>query len=343
MLQVQGGSLERIASALERIADCLEKIQNNDGMDLSRILLNPSLWGEIRQEESIESVEVEEAEESEISEVLPVVRSYKMPLPFSVPQDEREEIIIRYLEEKNITIQEITTEFDPELERIAMFIGDRLDNLRDFCDRLKRCFNTPGQKQSLDLFFSNEKKIADINELVRLLVRIDILHEGDFEYHRDPIKRMDVTIDGKREGEGFIIGWWLEYYLRSSIDSLIDSLGKEYEKPINFSRLSNIKVQFSGGRHAELDLLYEIEGNIFWFEAKTEKLDKTGTRSVLQKYTEYARLLNLKPHKTYMVHIHPDNGYLNHFADDNYQFTVLDIDNFLTKFKKELEQLVVLV
>lgn len=338
MLQVQGGSLERIASALERIALCLEKFQNSDISNLNKFLINPTLYVDEQLQTSEEQEKLQIPMETEPLSDTQILRV----IPSSFPQDEREEKIIRFLEEKNITINEIITEFDPELERIAIFTGERLDNLRDFCDRLKRCFNTPGQKHSLDLYFSNEKKIADINQLAGYLVKTDIFKKKDFEYHRSPVKRMDITIDGKREGEGFILGGWLEYYLRFLIDSLINSTGKDYGKLINFSRLSNVKIEFEGGRKAELDLIYEIEGNIFWFEAKTEKLDKTGARATFQKYSEYAKLLGLKSNEIFVVHIHPNNSYLDSMAEEHYRFCVTDIDNFPAKFQKEIEKLVVL-
>ena len=127
----------------------------------------------------------------------------------------------------------------------------------------------------------------------------------------------------------FLTGEWLEYYVKNKVLEAVRSLNL----PVDISYLKNLKIVLSNGDQFEMDLLFKIGDNFFWFETKTGDYQK-----YIGKYSKFRKLLELDQNHTYLI--------LTDIAEaaeqalcSLFKMTVIDIRRFYDSFKFTLEQL----
>ncbi len=90
----------------------------------------------------------------------------------------------------------------------------------------------------------------------------------------------------------FLTGHWLERYIKKEVQNSINKLNHS----LKVSYISNPQIILPSGDDFELDILFSIEEEIFWFEAKTGEY-----QNYIDKYSKMAKLMKLDKNHCFMV------------------------------------------
>lgn len=291
-------SLERIASALERIADSLDR-QN---INISKVGI---------KEESFPTFMNNEEQDKIQSEVI----------------TERRHIIEEFLSNHKVTIRHIPpeNEGDKLLDEIAVFIGNRYNLVRSFLEQIKNKMNS-GEYIKMLLKDKTQEEISSICQLATNLHTIAFLEE--YKYQKSPKYVLFARPNRIPKALNFFSGQWLERFIRSEVVSLIRKVNP-YTK---FSYISNPLIKLPNGDDFELDILFEIEGEIFWFEAKSGDYQR-----YIEKYSRFSKILNLDIDHCYMIltDITPAGAQA---LRGLFNMKVVRIEDFHEEFLKSLEK-----
>jgi len=230
--------------------------------------------------------------------------------------------IEKFFSSKRIIIKNRKNDEDKDeiLDGIATFMGDRYQNIRKFLLTLKKHLNT-GEGFKLNLKDARQEKIRDITFLAHKLFEIAFLEEYKYQksskiLYAKPSKIPDAI--------NFFTGNWLERFLKSSIIKTVNKLNLYYEY------MQNIQIVLPNGNNFELDLVFAIEKDIFWFEAKTGDYQK-----YISRYSKIAKILNLDLSHAFMV--------LTDITDEGanalrslFNMNVIRIDKFTETFEEIL-------
>lgn len=258
-----------LKDVLERIANALEKIANN--------LTEKSAQNIVKNNNT--EINLENKSEILINENKAFLNDYSE--------------IEDFLNSKNISIKNIPdeTEIDETLDKIAFFMGQRYSHINKIYKLIKSNLNT-GRTFRLDLKNQPQEQISSITQLCNNLSQIAFLEA--YKYYRSPTYILYAKVNRIPKALNFFSGGWLERFIKKAI---IESIHKNsFPVPINFSYLKNPQILLPNGDDFELDLLFKIESEIFWFEAKTGDYQK-----YISKYSKMANILELDNNHSFMI------------------------------------------
>jgi len=223
--------------------------------------------------------------------------------------------LIEFLNSKNITVKYIKPEDEADkiLDNIALFMGDRYTQIKKIYDLIKRTMNTGGSFR-LDMKNYQQDEISSITQLGHNLHQIAFLEE--YKYLKSPKFLLFGKVNRIPKALNFFAGGWLERYIKTAI---IESIRKY---SVRFSYLKNPQIQLPNGDDFELDILFNIENEIFWFEAKTGEYQR-----YVQKYSNVAKILGLDYEHSYMI-LSDITESSAHALKSMFKMTVVRIDDF---------------
>ncbi|MEM3341601.1 MAG: hypothetical protein QW728_02810 [Thermoplasmata archaeon] len=271
-------SLDKLVPLLERIAIALEKREE--------IISHPS-HPENRICKNINGNKKGDAEiDKESSEKN--VREEKNQL--TIP-DNSNTFIVEYLSRQNISIKYIPpkNDFDAYLDRVATYMGNNYSRIKLFLEQIKSRLNL-GDSVRIDLKERSQEEISAICRVATDLHEIAFLEE--YKYLKSPKYLLYAKPNKIPEAISFMSGKWLERYVRRQIISILNELNPA----VKYSYISNPRIELPNNDEFELDLLFEIEGEIYWFECKSGDYQR-----FLKKYSEISKLLNLDEGHTFMI------------------------------------------
>ena len=285
--------LERIAIALEKIADSLD-VKDLPKIDSDMGDLTPSISSE--SEESTPAI-------SEISKLQ------------------------NFLSSRGISIKTIPPgqESDETLDRIALFIGSRLEAVKGVLDSIKANMST-GRAFSLNLRNESQQSRSDATNLCTNLYNLAFLTA--YHYQKSPTYQLYATPSTAPRAQNFFSGQWLERFVKTQIVSLLQS------KSLEFSYVCNAQISLPNGDDFELDMLFEAEGVIFWLEAKTGDY-----RRHIEKYSKIAKVIGLDRSHTFMILA--DGAVTDNIVrdlSDLFGMTVVRIEKFAEQLEKVLPE-----
>jgi len=247
--------LERIAIALERIADLLAR--PNQSEDSS---------GQVDSEPPIAPEPTEPA-----------------------PPTNDNTRLRNFLASRGISIKTIPheQESDETLDKIALFIGNRLESVKSVLDSIKANMNV-GRPFSLNLRNESQQTVADTTNLCTNLYNIAFLTA--YYYQKSPAYQLYATPSTSPRALNFYSGQWLERFIKTQAVSLLKS------KSLDFSYICNAQISLPKGDDFELDMLFEAEGEVFWLEVKTGDY-----RRHIEKYSKMSKTLGLDRSHTFMI------------------------------------------
>ena len=199
--------------------------------------------------------------------------------------------IFRFLADKNIQVKtfQINEEIDDVLDNIALFMGNRYNRIKKVYNTIKSKLNT-GTTFRLDLKNATQEEVSYSCQLCNSLHQIAFLSE--YKYFKSP----QFVINGRPNriptAIKFFTGQWLERFIKTEVKNSIRKL----ETPIKFAYLTNPQIILPNGDDFELDVLFSIDEEIFWFEAKTGDY-----QNYVDKYSRMAKLLQLDNKHAFMV------------------------------------------
>lgn len=235
--------------------------------------------------------------------------------------------IEEFLRSKNISIKSVREEdeADKVLDRIALFMGNRYSNIKNLYQKMKKNLNE-GTGFRLDLKNHKQEEIADITQLCNNLYEIAFLEE--YKYFKSPKYILQGKVNKIPKAINFLNGGWLERYIKSAVIEIIKSISNPI--PLNYSYLKNPQIILPNGDYFELDIIFKIENEYFWFEAKTGDYQR-----YIHKYSKVAEILDLDFKHAYMI--------LTDITKEGaealrgiFKMTVVRIDDFYDMFTKSI-------
>jgi hypothetical protein len=232
-----------------------------------------------------------------------------------------------FLSSRGITIKNIPPEkeSDETLDKIAVFIGNKLDTVREVLDTIKANMNA-GRPFNLNLRNESQQTVADTTNLCTNLFNIAFLTA--YHYQKSPAYQLYATPSTSPQALNFYSGQWLERFIKTQVISLLNS------KMLEFSYICNAQISLPNGDDFELDMLFETEGEIFWFEAKTGDYQKH-----IDKYSKISRMIGLDCSHTFLILA--DGAVTDSLARDLsslHKMTVVCVGKFAEQLEKVLSK-----
>lgn len=238
--------------------------------------------------------------------------------------------IEEFLNSKNIKIKSIKDEDEEDeiLDKIALFMGNRYSHIKNLYQHIKRTLNT-GKSFTLNLKNYKQEEIASITQLCNNLHEIAFLEE--YKYHKSPQYILNAKVNRIPKAINFLTGGWLEHYIKVAVIKAIQSIS--HPVSVNYSYLKNPKIILPNGDDFELDIIFKIENEYFWLEAKTGDYQR-----YINKYSEVAEILKLDYKHAYLILTDITEAGAKALCS-LFKMNVVRIDDFYEIFKEAIQHL----
>lgn len=296
---------EKLINILERIAVALEKIAGKE--TLINSVSNSSNGQVIEQTVKTNDLEIENGQTIQTNDINP---------------------ILRFLSERNIQVKTFQTdeEIDDILDNIALFMGNRYNKVKKVYNAIKSKLNS-GTGFRLDLKNATQEEVNCSCQLCNSLHQIAFLSE--YKYFKSPQFIINAKPNRIPTAINFFTGQWLERFIKTEVKNTIRKL----ERPVKFAYLTNPQIILPNGDDFELDVLFSIDDEIFWFEAKTGEY-----QNYVEKYSRMAKLMQLDNQHAFMV--------LTEVNEPNcialkkiFGMEVVNVESFSEKFQNAINHL----
>ena len=206
-------------------------------------------------------------------------------------EEERRALLRQFLADRGITIKHERErgEADAVLDRVALFLGSRYPQVRKLCEHLKRHMND-GRAFTLNLRDEPQEAVSNICQLAHQLHTLAILEE--YQYRRSPHYLLRARPSREPRAINFLNGGWLERYALATLLRAAHNI----DPTARCAWLANPQVALPNGDDFELDVLFEVEGEVYWLELKTGEYQRH-----ISKYAKIRRTLGLPPERTFLV------------------------------------------
>lgn len=287
--------LKSIALSLERIADSLEKNAHNEVDDKV-------------------DVAVESSDDTNENE--------NMDYGCSVKEIDVN-ILIDKLQEKNITVKTYVDSIteNTSLDNVAYFMGNRYNDIRKVYETIKRHLNKPNGFH-LDLKNATQSEISASCQLCTTLYDIAFLSE--YKYDKSPRYFIHATPNKIPIAINFLTGHWLEIFIRKTIQDSLKSL----PATIEYTYLINPQIILPNGNDFELDVVFLINGEIYWVEGKTGNY-----QYYINKYSHVANMLNLDKNHSFLVLTDVINPNTTYILSKTFDMTIIPVEEFEEEIK----------
>ena len=276
--------LNRIATSLERIADSLDK-------DINDVDLNMVNGENVNNDIVSPACNIKEVDVN---------------------------LLIEKLQKNKITVKTYvdSSEEDTSLDHIAYFMGDRYNEIKRVYETIKRYLNRSNWFH-LNLKNATQSEISASCQLCTNLYNIAFLSE--YKYDKSPKFFIHATPNKIPVAINFLTGHWLEIFIRKTIQDSLNSLSINIE----YTYLINPQITLPNGDDFELDVVFLINGEIYWVEGKTGNYQQ-----YINKYSEIANVLNLDKSHSFMVLtdvIDPNTAYI---LSKTFNMTIIGVEEF---------------
>jgi len=199
--------------------------------------------------------------------------------------------ITDFLLSRGIRIKNIPSEdaSNNEIDLISVYMGTRYELIMKFYERIKTNLNM-GTSFMMNLKNETQESLSSICQLANKLHRIAFLE--DYHYQKSPKYILTARTSRASKALNFLSGGWLEIFVKCQVQSLISHNLSDIE----YSFIANPQIILPNGNDFELDILFRIDKQIFWFEAKTGDYQKH-----IEKYSKISSIMNLDKDHTYLV------------------------------------------
>lgn len=305
----------RLLAALERIADALERIDIN---------VDEWLFGVVPPHRDPSS-ENEVSGFGDGTEPLPELME---DLLTALPQDAPQTFPIQeLLDRQGFTLlsTESVDETTVAIDKLAMHMGTHFIHIAPLMQIIKRNMAT-GKPISLSLKSHSEAAIASITNMCVQMYRLHML--SSHRYERSPVKLLSITPSTSGAAQGYLSGGWLERYVLQAVLAAQAEAARRLGKPVALDCLLGVKIALPNGSKGELDLLFHVDGEVYWVEAKSG--DHNG---YLDKYSSLRKLLGINAERALVVlsDVSPeDAAYLSRA----HKLSVLSIESFVPHVRR---------
>lgn len=251
--------LERIAVALEKIANSLERKEESTVTEIHDGSGTNNFISDTDKEYEKNDIGVKELiEELAFNNI--IVKNY--------PEREDEQ---------------------KELDNLSYFMGDRFSDIKIVYERIKRNLNF-GTGFSLNIKNWSQTSISSSCQLCTMLYNIAYLSE--YKYLKSPKFLLNARPNTIPSAINFLTGHWLEYFVKFTMLKIIDKLPYK----VDYSYIINPQIILPNGDDFELDVVFVINGALYWIEAKTGPY-----QNFIDKYSKIAKMMNVMSERMYLV------------------------------------------
>lgn len=233
-----------------------------------------------------------------------------------------------FLLQRGIKIKTIKSEDDSDeiLDKISLFMGNRYSLIKKIYEPIKSVLNK-GRRVELNLKNSTQDEISSICQLCTNLYQIAFLEQ--YKYSKSPNYQLYAKPSSEPNVINFFTGQWLERFIKTQvINSITSKLMTQ-----DYSYLINPQIILPNGDDFELDILFRIKNEFFWFEAKTGEYQR-----YIGKYSKMSEILKLDTNHAFMILTDiTENGAGT--LKSLFKMNVVKIDLFEDIFTKSIEKL----
>lgn len=232
-------------------------------------------------------------------------------------------ILIDKLQEKNITVKTYvdSSHENTSLDNVAYFMGNRYNDIRKVYETIKRHLNKPNGFH-LDLKNATQSEISASCQLCTTLYDIAFLSE--YKYDKSPRYFIHATPNKIPIAINFLTGHWLEIFIRKTIQDSLKSL----PAAIEYTYLINPQIILPNGNDFELDVVFLINGEIYWVEGKTGNY-----QHYINKYSHVANMLNLDKNHSFLVLTDVINPNTTYILSKTFDMTIIPVEEFKEEIK----------
>ncbi|MDR1826964.1 MAG: hypothetical protein LBR29_01395 [Methylobacteriaceae bacterium] len=191
--------------------------------------------------------------------------------------------ILRFLSDRNIEVEAFRkdSETDEVLDGIALYMGTHYTQIKKVYTAIKSRISSD-KGFWVDLIDETPDTVHYSCNLCAQLHQIAFLEH--YMYTNFPSSILYAKSGRIPLAINFITGDWLERYIRMEVKNLI----AEFPPAVRFAYLANPHIILPSGGRLELDFLFAVNDEIYWFEAKTGDY-----QSYVAKYSKMAKQLRL--------------------------------------------------
>jgi hypothetical protein len=233
-----------------------------------------------------------------------------------------------FLKTRGIQIKSIPPrqECDDILDRLAMFMGNRYSSIEKLYARIKSNMDR-GYSFTINLKNLPQEQIANICQLATRLHDLTFLEE--YRYQKSPHFILSAKPSRNPKALSFFSGQWLERFVK---DRTIEAIRKTHLE-LQYSYLLNPQIILPNGDDFELDAIFKIGNDIFWFEAKTGNYQR-----YLEKYAKISSILGLDREHSFMILTDVSETSAQELSS-LFQMKVVNIESFVDHLDRAFEKL----
>ncbi|HCZ07376.1 MAG: hypothetical protein PWP37_1359 [Thermotogota bacterium] len=228
---------EKFRGVLERIAVALERI--------------------------VEILEVEEVAKSRFGSSTTKIREEKRD---GINTSQVDEFLLDFLNQRGVEVRgfQPVVYRDPKFDKLAMFMGDRFENLKDFLKFLRR-YSQNGEEFTVSLRDYPPEAISDICQLCHNMKSLGYLK--DYRYSKSPKRHLSVKTIRDSSVQNFLDGKWLQRYILKTLDRAKNRVTQTLGIKLDIASITNLKVVIDD-METELYHLFRVNNETFLIEAK---------------------------------------------------------------------------
>lgn len=197
---------------------------------------------------------------------VPPSLSVVKPAPQKLPEPSLKEQLSEIFSPQKIVVRSVhdETRTDGELDRLALQLGKDFNTLREPLRIMNSSYAFKGKGEFFLPKYVPDKKLQEhvmsffnyAQKMLLITYKTRRTHSGPF---------ITFTIHDNKLFRKFLTGDWFERYVYTTVVNKCEILkGKSL-----IAR--NVKIKFSDGKDAELDMVIHFQGNLYVLETKTRK------------------------------------------------------------------------
>ena len=199
---------------------------------------------------------------------------------------------------------------------LAKFMGMRYSDIKTVYEAMKRHLNKP-HGFHLDLKNASQNEISASCQLCNNLYQIAFLSE--YKYDKSPKYFIHATPNKIPIAINFLTGHWLEIFIRRIVQESLQSLPTDIE----YTYLINPQITLPNGDDFELDVVFLINGQIYWFEGKTGNY-----QHYINKYSEVESLMGLDKQYSFMVLTDVPHSNTAYILSKTFGMSIISVEDF---------------
>lgn len=235
-------------------------------------------------------------------------------------------VIFHFLTNAKITVTEFLPPQcnAPQRIQLAQMLADHYKPLKPLHKLLKRSLND-GNEHAMRFSNINRSTTQLMQEFGALAESQRLLSHFEMSQHGLSARSADT-----KDAQAFLSGIWMEQYIAYLVEEVVAELQADHRKPLLFGYLTNVQVDLPSGEHREMDMLFHVNGHMFWIEVKSSEYHQ-----FIEKYATISQYLPLDKSHTILVAAEPTQQDI--LYRNRYTLSIYAIHEFANRVRATLK------